>query len=288
MPPLNRPRGDTRWRRREEYVPTPPAPEARIVTPEPEPVVIEDWFDEVMTEESQEVDTPVVGTVHDSAEGYISQREMSQLREQRYNEHQRQILETRQRQMPIDPWRRGPSYARTMGVEIPVQPSREVTVEFDESDARIRTRSIERPSGYWKLRNGRFIRIRDMDDDHLENCIRMCQRNSQARGRRADPSAQGVYSELIGERNNRVSVRDAARRLGEAAIEDQQRRQSLESNTDPIAELRSWNMQYSEMVGQRLAGLASDLARTPVAPDPEPELAPGVIPEGAPKRRIKT
>lgn len=78
-------------------------------------------------------------------------------------------------------------------------PSRTVEVEFDESSAE--RRAVARPPGYWKLRNGKFIVIREMDDSHLFNCISMCERNSQARGR---IPIGGVYQELVEERNRRV------------------------------------------------------------------------------------
>jgi hypothetical protein len=93
----------------------------------------------------------------------------------------------------------------------PATPARTVTVEFDDSSVRIQARATERPPGYWKLRNGKFIAIGEMDQQHLENCIRMCERNAQARGRRVDPNV-GVYAELRAEALRRREQREQMER----------------------------------------------------------------------------
>ena len=312
MPPLNRPRGESRWRRREEFVPTPPAPNARIVIPEPDPplpavtVADDSWFDEVdrvvdgltgsitvdtaslgareaIDRWAEATGTPaaeLIATTHDevtisvpeevprTASGFISPGDRT-----RFSERQRDFM------------------IRYDGRWIvPTPQAREVTVEFDETSTRIQSRAVERPRGYWKLRNGKFVEIREMDDNHLENCIRMCERNSQARGRRADPDTPGVYSELYQERIRRGIARERmAERLQFVA------RQALEvMQWRGLQPIESEEIRNGGMVVQ-----ASNADRTPIqgsmyagidrtAPVPEESRqVPGAIPEGAPKRRIK-
>ena len=160
-----------------------------------------------------------------------------------------------------------------------------VTVTFEEGTAN--RRAITRPPGYWRMRSGKFLAITDMEDNHLENCIHMCERNAQSRGRRAQG---GVYSELLTERQRRrhATQREALnfRMQHEQFVRGMWvGRQALDT---PIEYRRVWPDGGAMAAGSppgelQDAGMYAGLERHP----PEPESAPSVIGENRPVRRIK-
>jgi len=251
----------SRWRRQQEFVPIPPAPNARIITPSPDP-----WYDEVevyqpiiptpdqergtVVTEVTFIGTPSEQQVNEATErGFISAEDRSRLLRIRQNQ-----ARTRRGMVPY-PGRLRPD-------------AREITVEFDESSSRIQGRAVERPRGYWKLRNGKFIDISSMDNEHLGNCIRMCERNANSRGRRADAGIPGVYQELCQERELRLrSVREELART---------------EFYGRIVQLPSTLIPFVSFINEQVP------LDTQPAIQQEPDLAPGVLPEGAPKRRIKS
>jgi hypothetical protein len=189
---------------------------------------------------------------------------------------------------------------------------RELTIEFDELSQRARIRQIERPPGYWKLRNGKFVAMSEMDDEHLTNCIRMCERNAQSRGRRADPMAPGAYHELIQERDRRtIRLAEHAMFLrGQIRPRDESRDASSAENTifprarpgisgiwvaraltadelpgpSETAVPMDVEMESPAWAGGAVGGLQQ---ANPVPENTEPPSVPGLVPEGAPKRRIR-
>jgi hypothetical protein len=85
----------------------------------------------------------------------------------------------------------------------PAQLSPTISMNPSPSAAEVfeNTNSRRRQFGYWRMRDGRYIRIRDMEQEHLDNTIAMIQRSAETRGRR--PSSFGAYGELITERDRR-------------------------------------------------------------------------------------
>jgi len=189
-----------------------------------------------------------------------------------------------------------------------ISTSDEVEVNFETS---VRSISVERPPGYWKMRSGRFVAIRDMDDTHLGNCIRMCERSSLNRGRRPFPNPGSSYAELLEERSRRTAVaqiQEFARARENMAIEIRNGlAERLRANgIEPTA--AAMNL-YERMTGAPVP--VPDNA-VPVAnrffaqPDVAiyqvtdrglqrigedeivPQETPTALPEGAPKRRIRT
>lgn len=227
--------------------------------------------------------------------------------------------------------------------------TRTVEVAFDESSSSVRSRSTARPPGYWKMRNGMFIRIMDMEDTHLNNTISLCERNSLTRGRRLTASSPGIYSELVAERTRRqqISARNERHDRETRAVQQRNFNESFVTglwarplrrvpirNTEIIPMLSetaidsSWSPSSDPNIRQepinhtvqgnvagspmddfiraqqaRVRGVINlspsvwagaslevpsgqDLESTPVVQ--EPQLAPTAIPEGQPKRRIKS
>jgi hypothetical protein len=165
----------------------------------------------------------------------------------------------------------------------PVQQTpREVIVEFDESTERVRSRAVDRPSGYWKLKNGKFIAMSEMGDQHLENCIRLCERNQHARGRRADPLAPGAYGELCSERarrHQRLSEHARYLRMEQGrAIPQQPMIGEIQSAMDQMIS------EQSRAIPQQSA-MNSRLAMTPEQNGTDETIK---LPKDAPKRRIRT
>ena len=302
------PYADERWRRLQEQVPIPPSPTARIVVPEPRPEPAEPmedtWYDEAV---DTEVDTPFI-TLHDSIEVLVPEREG--VRTATGFTHQQRMIDLYQQRVIRQQaeWL-GQVRGLRQAVGLRQEPTREVTVEFDESTNRVQSRAVERPHGYWKLRNGKFIEISQMDNEHLENCIRLCERNSQARGRRADSNAQGAYGELVRERERRVSMvaqAEYARRQMLAHQNNQElmsRRAQARFIPNSVQEVNVGQMDTQPATPLMGFGGIGGIGVWPTSPDsvigldrtaptaaqePEgPQQVPGAIPEGAPKRRIK-
>jgi hypothetical protein len=115
----------------------------------------------------------------------------------------------------------------------------------------------------------------EMDDDHLANCIRLCERNQQTRGRRADPNAPGVYQELVQEQRRRqVRVTEHIQ-----ALTEQLNRQEAQRNLS--VEQLNRRQDFSVGAGQLNRRDPRDFL---VNEAPEEKIG---LPKDAPVRRIK-
>ena len=311
-PPRNRIMGriqNDRWRRLQERVETPPSPRARIVQ---EPVAYGEALEmpwEVLSEdEVPEYPFPPPIT---AGMRLAAMEAMSQNREWRIRMSRAISMQDRENILRGFLRRQGWTALDQPAAVDPGTNVRQIEVDF-ENTVSVQTRSTERPTGYWKLRNGRFIAIQEMDQQHLENCIRTCERNSFNRGRRPNSSTPGVYQELIRERDRRVEQdreqhRNHQYRLQqEARQRELMRRAEVEAANPAIVtrateeEIRqnrleqalnrlSSTISISSGVGVAPENWGRNLRSVPpeLPPEPLPVPEPLSVPDGAPKRRIK-
>lgn len=188
-------------------------------------------------------------------------------------------------------------------VGISRSPQTEISIDFGDPHAH--PRQIERPPGYWKLRNGQFVAIADMDDTHIQRALLGLERQRNARGRRVSVSL--VYTELRQElqrRENRARMREEiiqstpnARNLLNSLVQAR----SLPRIPQPSVQWAPVPLDNPEAVLTRQQvrpGLSPAIPRFTdgyyelrdevITPPPqEPQEAPNALPEGQQTRRIK-
>lgn len=98
--------------------------------------------------------------------------------------------------------------------------TRTVSADLDiESEVR----GVERPRGWWRMRNGRFVEIREMSERHIQNCISLLSRNARGRG------SSDVYTELNNELQRRRDSEVMRRELDRRNIRDSYARDAIRS-----------------------------------------------------------
>lgn len=162
----------------------------------------------------------------------------------------------------------------------PIPPT-EVTVDFENTTS-TRSRSVSRPPGYWKMRNGNFIAISDMDARHLDNTILLCERNALNRGRRLGEDTTGVYQELTREKSRRIHQRQ----LDQLDQLRQAQRQQFLNSISPNGRRLFGVMTRPAVTETGIHAIDESLQSSPIIP--EDSQSPSVIPEGKAKRRIRS
>lgn len=164
-------------------------------------------------------------------------------------------------------------------VEVIFEPETSIVEVTFEPESAIR-RAVVRPPGYWKMRDGRFLAIPDMENSHLENTILMLERNSLTRGRRLDPTRPGSYRELLEERNRRNILREEQQvrdGLGEMTAAGRNLFRLMVDAPQPVRNRPPfWNIDREWISGVLYQSAQEEASH------------PSTIEEGRPVRRIKS
>lgn len=157
-----------------------------------------------------------------------------------------------------------------------------------------------RPTGWWKLRNGNFIRIQDMTLSHLQNVIGMLRARGRTHQALSELQQEVSRRELIRQqeliiqreeeqREQRLSNQNAMavermRAMSQQIAREQMMSQTVQASEADLASLQqiAARRYFEQMVGERMSNIWVNRQEPPPIEEPRPEIDPNK------PRRIKS